>query len=294
MVPRFAVQWHGGMLLSTPRISHGRKHYSFFYEKQKSFCAVRLMTLERAARKRGKTSWAVDPQQGEVLRGMYGNWRVETSDLIEVWSYRICISIVTSACVLESVKHFGEGSSETLPWLHEGLCCLFGIVALGVALQQIHIYVTPLKRMLQFFWLLGFLGYGYVSSQNPGDGLSTMDLLLLDGSATWFVGPLGAALTGITFKEGLCYGKVEAFALTVLIPALFLSHLFGFDSWGDGAVGQALDVSVCTLMSLFALRKYTQDVKDDIGDGSVFKFLKMTPEEQQELLTTLDATKMGE
>ena len=152
-------------------------------------------------------------------------------------------------------------------------------------------YVTPLKRMLQFFWLLGTLGYGYVSIQNVGDGLTTMDALLQDGSTTWFVGPLGAALTGVTFKEGLCYGKTEALILTLLIPALFLSHLFGFDGSFDGAIGSILDASVCVLLSIFAMRKYTQDVKDDIGDGSVFRFQRMNPDEQEQLLRALDLRK---
>lgn len=237
-----------------------------------------------SSRERRVHRCAIHAQEGEEFQGVYGPWRVEQSDLIEVWTYRICISILTASCVTESVQH---GLALSLP-VDDEIVCLAGIAALGIALQQIHIYVTPLKRMLQLFWLAGFLGYGYVSLQNSGQGLTTMDAVLKDGSTVWLVGPLGAALTGVTFKEGLCYGKTEAFILTLLIPALFLSHLFGFDGSFHGAVGQALDLSVCGLLSLFALRKYTQDVKDDIGDGSVFRFQKMTPHEQEELLKTLE------
>lgn len=236
----------------------------------------------------------VNPQRAlprEEFQGMYGPWRIEKSDLIDVWTYRICISIVASTCIVESVKHLRQDWVGMIPWLDDGSICLAGIAALGIALQQIHIYVTPLKRMLQLFWLLGAMGYGFLSLQESG-GSTTMDLILQDGHATWFVGPLGAALTGITFKEGLCYGKKEAFVLTLLIPSLFLSHLFGFDRSLDGTIGQGLDVAVCTLLLIFALRKYTQDVKDDIGDGSVFKFQKMSIEDQERLLRTLDATKM--
>jgi hypothetical protein len=38
-------------------------------------------------------------------------------------------------------------------------------------------------------------------------------------------------------------------------------------------------------------RKYTQDVKDDIGDGSVFRFQRMNPDEQEQLLRALDLRK---
>jgi len=227
--------------------------------------------------------------QEQEFQGVYGPWKVEQSDLVEVWMYRVCISILTASCVVESLHH-SLVAPISLP-VDDGTVCLAGIAALGIALQQIHMYVTPLKRMLQFFWLLGTLGYGYVSIQNVGDGLTTMDALLQDGSTTWFVGPLGAALTGVTFKEGLCYGKTEALILTLLIPALFLSHLFGFDGSFDGAIGSILDASVCVLLSIFAMRKYTQDVKDDIGDGSVFRFQRMNPDEQEQLLQSLDLRK---
>ena len=262
-----------------------------------SLCHVALPSAPRTAcipstvpRKRymkSKNIFTVHALEGQDLQqGMYGPWKVEQSDLVEVWTYRVCISILTASCVAESLHHSLIAPIRLT--VDDGVVCLAGIAALGIALQQIHIYVTPLKRMLQLFWLLGCLGYGYVSIKSTGDGLTTMDALLQDGSTTWFVGPLGAALTGVTFKEGLCYGKTEAFVLTLLIPALFLSHLFGFDGSFDGAVGQALDVSVCLLLSVFALRKYTQDVKDDIGDGSVFRFQRMTPDEQEQLLQTLD------
>lgn len=41
-------------------------------------------------------------------------------------------------------------------------------------------------------------------------------------SLVWGVGPLFAALTGVAFKEGMCYGKAEAAALFFVTPALLL------------------------------------------------------------------------
>lgn len=42
------------------------------------------------------------------------------------------------------------------------------------------------------------------------------------------MGPLFAALTGVAFKEGLCYGKGEAAALFFALPLLLLGHLSGW------------------------------------------------------------------
>lgn len=41
-------------------------------------------------------------------------------------------------------------------------------------------------------------------------------------SLVWGVGPLFAAITGVAFKEGMCYGKAEAAALFFVTPTLLL------------------------------------------------------------------------
>jgi hypothetical protein len=48
-------------------------------------------------------------------------------------------------------------------------------------------------------------------------------------SLVWGVGPLFAALTGIAFKEGMCYGRAEAAVLFFVTPALLLVHLSRFE-----------------------------------------------------------------
>eukprot|EP00889_Picochlorum_renovo_P006772 jgi/Picre1/33802/NNA_001281.t1 len=80
------------------------------------------------------------------------------------------------------------------------------------------------------------------------------------------------SVNGCHVKEGLCYGKPEAFALTLVIPALLLLHLFGAGS--TEGVEMSLDVVACVLLTVFALRKYTQDVVDDIGMEVCFDFKK--------------------
>ena len=218
-------------------------------------------------------------EAGRKYTGVYGEWTVREEDVIEVWSYRICLSAISLSTI---------GLSTRLGGTDEAFC-LLGIGALGVALQLIHIYVTPLKRMLQAFWGIGALGYAYVHFHDAtAAGVSTLDWILgHPWPSTFLVGPIGAAITGICFKEGLCYGKPECFALTFLVPGLFLSHLFSLDAAAPW-VGWALDLSVCALGAVFAGRKYTQRLEDDIGDGSVFAFQRMSVEEQLEAIRRLE------
>ncbi len=67
--------------------------------------------------------------------------------------------------------------------------------------------------------------------------------------------------------QGLCYGKPECAALFFLTPTLLLGHLFGFL---PESAERGLLLGLCGLAVLFAGRKYTQPIKDDIGDKSVF------------------------
>ena len=181
---------------------------------------------------------------------------------------------------------YGSNPAAINATLSSGLAAL-GAAGLGVALFQIHIYVTPLKRMLQLFWLTGVLGGSYLLFTSEAASTGLPAYVSENPSAVWLIGPAFAALTGLTFKEGVCYGKAEAFTLTLLIPALLLSHLFGLGGAFDGAVDKIFATGVAGLLLLFAGRKYTQPVKDDIGDGSVFKFQKLSPEQQEAVLQRL-------
>lgn len=136
---------------------------------------------------------------------------------------------------------------------------------------------------MQALFVVGVLGGVYFALSNDTP-LPTY--VLEHPGAVWFVGPAFAALTGLTFKEGACYGKAEAFALTLLLPVLLLGHLSG---WVPPAVEHVMGATVSVLLLVFAARKYTQPVKDDIGDGSVFLFNAMSPEEQAQKLMQLRA-----
>lgn len=217
----------------------------------------------------------------ETYPGMYGEWEIEQSDIVEVWTYRICISIFTAAFVWETFAKVLQLPSDML---NDNAVCALGAAALGMSLVQIHIYVTPIKRALQSLWLAGVIGSLWILV-SQSDTTSVLDFVLQNRWGVWITGPMFAALTGMAFKEGLCYGKPEAFVLSLSIPIWQLSHLFGIVK--DDSVQGGLAVIISMLMAVFAARKYTQPIKDDIGDGSVFRFQKMTDDEKQALLEQL-------
>ena len=97
----------------------------------------------------------------------------------------------------------------------------------------------------------------------------------------WFVGPLFASLTGVGFKEGVCYNKSEAFALAALTPTLLLAHLTGLFGEASGPVETSLLALWSAAFLSFAASKWGQPVHEDIGDKSVFEFMKLSEEEQQ-------------
>lgn len=72
-------------------------------------------------------------------------------------------------------------------------------------------------------------------------------------------------LTGAV--QGACYGKWEAVALFFITPVLLLGHLTGLVPEGGQ---KGLLITFVTLFTVFAGRKWTQAIKDDIGDKSVF------------------------
>lgn len=82
---------------------------------------------------------------------------------------------------------------------------------------------------------------------------------------------------GVAIKEGICYGKAEAAGLAMALPLLCLAHLSGLV---PAELEQLLLFSVCGLGLVFGARKYTQPIKDDIGDKSVFLHMKQVQSQQ--------------
>ncbi len=135
-------------------------------------------------------------------------------------------------------------------------------------------YVTPIKRAMQAMWAAGLVGSLALAATQDAPVAASV---YANPSFVWAVGPLFAAFTGLAFKEGACYGKPESFILFLLWPTLLLGHLAGAP---DGVKAPLLALAAA-LLTLFAARKYTQAIKDDIGDKSIFQFMAMTPLEQE-------------
>ncbi|CAN6297037.1 unnamed protein product [Urochloa humidicola] len=222
--------------------------------------------------------------QTTVYNGVYGPWTVDDSDVREVLLYRSgLVTAAASFVAAASAAFLPEGNAvrQSIDLLYAA-----GASGLGLSLLLIHIYVTPIKRFLQALWALGVLGSVgtyLVAAQPLDEGL--VQYVLDHPAALWFVGPTFAALTGLVFKEGLCYGKLEAGILTFVIPGLLLGHLSGL--MDNGAKSGLLGVWM-VLFTVFAARKFQQPIKDDIGDKSVFMFNALPEEEKNALIQKLE------
>lgn len=229
------------------------------------------------------------PDSAAVYQGVYGPWKVESSDVQEVVLYRSGLVAASSSFVIAASAAFLHNSNSEFTELVERNLDLFygvGACGLGLSLYLIHIYVTEIKRALQALWAIGALGSlaAYAAFAQPA-GKSLVEYVVENPAAVWLVGPLFAALTGLVFKEGLCYGKLEAGVLTFIIPSVLLGHLSGL--MDEGTKLTLLGVWV-VLFVVFAGRKFTQPIKDDIGDKSVFIFNALPPEEKEALVKRLE------
>ena len=204
--------------------------------------------------------------------GLYCDWSVTPEDKVEVWSYRACLSAVAVSClVCSSSLVLGDAVEGALQPAY-----FLGAGGLGVALYLIHMYVDPIKKAMQAMWAVGFAGSVGIAAVT---GEAVPSYVVHHPIAVWAVGPMFAALTGVAFKEGMCYGKAECAALFFVIPITLLGHLSGFA--GEGTE-KAFVAAWCVLITIFAGRKYTQAVKDDIGDKSVFIFNALSEAERGE------------
>ncbi|KAL9316877.1 hypothetical protein ACSQ67_013394 [Phaseolus vulgaris] len=256
-----------------------------------------------------------EKQQGPVdetifYDGIYGPWTIDDSDVREVFILFIVsfyfnsisdlltasvilyrsglVTTATSFVVAAAAAAFLPDNTSLSTTLKQNLDLFYvlGSGGLGLSLFLIHIYVSEIKRALQALWVLGVLGSAttYFTLAQPANK-NLIQYVVDNPSAIWFVGPLFAALTGLVFKEGLCYGKLEAGLLTFVIPTVLLGHLTGLM---DDGVKLTLLASWMTLFVIFAARKFTQPIKDDIGDKSVFMFNSLPDDERKTLLEKLE------
>jgi uncharacterized integral membrane protein len=201
-----------------------------------------------------------------VYQGQFGEFTITDSDRQEVILYRTGLAISGISFALGVGLTFLKGNDPAmLPWLTT-LFFLF-IAGLGLSLWTIHIYFKLLHRVLQLFWMIGSIAtlVFTVYSTEPLAAFVYHQPLSILG-----VGFIFAALTGIFFKEGFCFSRLETKLLTPLVPFLLLGHLFGFL---PVEAEQVFLVTWAGLFLVFVYRKMIQAIPPDIGDKSVFAHL---------------------
>ena len=194
-----------------------------------------------------------------VYEGVYGPYTVTGEHRREVLAYRLSLLVVALAQLALLLQWRQLGPGLCWPWL------LLMAAGLGGALRWVHIYLVPLHRTLQLFWLLGCAGFALLAYRA---GTGSMLPQLVDQPA-WIllVGPFFAALAGLGFKEFFCFQRPEAIGLTLLLPVLLLGWWLGL--W-SAAVASGLLALEALLLLVLALRKFPMPEEADLGDLSVF------------------------
>lgn len=205
------------------------------------------------------------PASNPVYQGQFGAFTITPHDRRDVQIYRAGLATAALCFALGTV--LALTSAATAGLVLDALFLLF-CMALGVSLWTIHIYLRPLHQFLQGCWLVGTLSALLLCLGQP----DPLVFYSYDHPVTLFgVGFLFVALTGIFFKEAFCFNRLETKLLTPIVPVLLLGHLLG-------SLPIALEAVLLSLWAglflVFSFRKLIQAIPDDIGDKSVFEYLK--------------------
>jgi len=202
-----------------------------------------------------------------VYQGQFGSYTITDRDRAEVRIYRGGLLVAALSFAMGTLLLFWQGATPVILQSLTYLYSLFSL-ALGISLITIHIYLLPLHRLLQLFWLVGTVSAVIIGIQAD----VPLALYVYHHPLTLLgIGFTFAGLTGIFFKEGFCFHRLETQVLTPLVPILLLGHLAGII---PPQIEEIL-LAVWTIFFLiFALRKLPQNIPSDIGDKSVFEYLK--------------------
>ncbi|MEH1817612.1 MAG: DUF2301 domain-containing membrane protein [Nostoc sp.] len=202
----------------------------------------------------------------EVYQGQFGEFTITQSDHTGVIIYRAGLMIAALSFAIGSALVLLNNNPTVITALTPLYACFS--LALGVSLFTIHIYMASLHRTLQIFWAIGTIASVIlaITSSEP------LALAVYNQPITLFgVGFIFVALTGIYFKEAFCFNRLETKVLTPIVPILLLGHLVGILP----TQGESVLLGIwATLFLVFALRKTVQAIPADIGDKSVFTYLK--------------------
>ncbi|MDZ8094980.1 MULTISPECIES: DUF2301 domain-containing membrane protein [unclassified Nostoc] len=202
----------------------------------------------------------------EVYQGQFGEFTITQSDRTGVIIYRAGLMVAALSFAIGSALILLNNNPTVVSLLTPLYACFS--IALGVSLFTIHIYMASLHRALQVFWAIGSIASVIlaIASSEP------LALAIYNQPITLFgVGFIFVALTGIYFKEAFCFNRLETKVLTPIVPLLLLGHLVGILP----TQGESILLGTWAILFLvFALRKTVQAIPADIGDKSVFTYLK--------------------
>ena len=177
-----------------------------------------------------------------VYQGQFGNYTITDQDRLGVQLYRGGLVAAALALALGVMLGLGFPENPTL--------------------------VQAISLCYTLFWLVG--GLASLALAHGIDG-SLAETVVTQPQTLWGIGFTFAALTGLYIKEAFCFNRLETKLLTPLVPLLLLGHLFGLL---PVVVEQGLLLLWVILFGIFALRKLAQPLVPDIGDKSVFEYLK--------------------
>ena len=198
-----------------------------------------------------------------AFEGVYGPYTIDATDRREELGYRLALTAVAVGQAGLLLQWRQLGPDQLWPWM------LLMAAGLGLALRWIHIYLVPLHRALQLFWLLGCIGGLALAARSGPSGM----LPALANQRLWVlaIGPFFAALAGVGFKEFFCFRRPEAIGVTLLLPLALLGHLSGLL---QPPISTALLGLESGLLLVLCLRKFPMPAAADVGDKSVFAYLK--------------------
>lgn len=204
----------------------------------------------------------------EVYQGQFGEYKITDEDRKEVKIYRGSLIAASLFFAIAATLALWNGSDplvqQSLTWLYWGFC-----LSLGVSLVTIHIYMVSLHRMLQLFLIIGTVA-SIVFAVQSGEPLAVTvyntPLSLLGVGFTF------ATTVGIYFKEAFCFDRPETKFLTPTVPLLLIGHMAGFLP----LLGEKILLAVWAIgFVIFGLSKLQQPIPIDIGDKSVFEYLRL-------------------
>lgn len=208
---------------------------------------------------------AILDREPQTYKGQFGEFTITKKDRLEVIIYRGGLVLAAASFAIACNLFFAQGTAA-LPAITP-LFALFSL-GLGISLFYIHIYMKALHRTLQAFWLIGTVATVAIALKSN----EPLALYIYNNPLTLFgTGFSFAALTGIFFKEAFCFNRLETKVLTPIVPLLLLGHMAGI-------IPVELEQTLLGIWSLgfsiFAIRKMVQAIDPDIGDKSVFEYLK--------------------